>query len=475
MITLITPPSEFLLDARVFMSLGILKVAASLEAAGVAVDHLDLSGVENYMDVVADYATTHSPVCYALTATTPQMPSTSRIAAFLKPKAKVLLGGPHATLVNAAARKEVPPGRACRALAELLSSFDTVIAGDGERAIFRAIEKIGLIDADNPKSELWQNSLDFSNSPWPARHLVDVDSYHYTVDGERALSLVSQLGCVFACGYCGGRFSPSFRRMRCRSTENVIAEMLHLHETYGISAINFYDDELNVNPKLVDLMRSIKGTGIDWRLRGFVRSDLFTEEQAASMHAAGFRWLLCGFESAHPQMLRNMNKKSTVANNTRMLHIAHQHGLKVKALMSFGHPGESEDTILATRDWLISEKPDDFDCTIITTYPGCPYYDSAKPVGKDVYCYTVNGDNLYSLDVDFAHNAMYYKGKPGDYQSYVWTDHLTPERLVNLRDQVEGDVRTALGLAYPTAQSALLYDHSMGMALPPLILKTARG
>ena len=83
MITLITPPSEFLLDERVFMNLGILKVGASLEQAGVAVDHLDLSGVKNYMDVVADYATTHTPDCYALTATTPQMPSTSRIAAFL--------------------------------------------------------------------------------------------------------------------------------------------------------------------------------------------------------------------------------------------------------------------------------------------------------------------------------------------------------------------------------------------------------
>ena len=474
MITLITPPSEFLLDARVFMSLGILKVAASLEAVGVAVDHLDLSGVENYMDVVADYATTHTPVCYALTATTPQMPSTSRIAAFLKPKAKVLLGGPHATLVNAAARKEEPPGRACRALAELLSSFDTVIAGDGERAIFRAIKETGLIDADNPKSEMWQSSEDFSKSPWPARHLVDADSYHYTVDGERALSIVAQMGCPYGCNFCGGRLSPMLRRMRRRSTENVIAEMLHLHETYGINAINYYDDELNVNPKLVDLMRSIKATGIDWRLRGFVRSDLFTEEQAASMHAAGFRWLLCGFESAHPQMLRNMNKKSTVANNTRMLHIAHQHGLKVKALMSFGHPGESEETILTTRDWLISEKPDDFDCTIITTYPGCPYYDSAKPVGKDVYCYTVNGDNLYSLDVDYAHNAMYYKGIPGEYYAYVWTDFLLPERLAQLRDEIENEVRAKLGIPYPSGAAALNYEHSVGQRLPESILRSAR-
>ena len=47
-ICLIIPPSLFLLDERVFMTLGILKVASVLERAGIAVEMLDLSGVENY-------------------------------------------------------------------------------------------------------------------------------------------------------------------------------------------------------------------------------------------------------------------------------------------------------------------------------------------------------------------------------------------------------------------------------------------
>ena len=43
---LIIPPSLFLLDERVFMSLGILKVAAVLEREGIGVELLDLSGVK---------------------------------------------------------------------------------------------------------------------------------------------------------------------------------------------------------------------------------------------------------------------------------------------------------------------------------------------------------------------------------------------------------------------------------------------
>jgi anaerobic magnesium-protoporphyrin IX monomethyl ester cyclase len=37
-VSLITPPSGFLLDERVFPTLGILKVAAALESAGIDVD-----------------------------------------------------------------------------------------------------------------------------------------------------------------------------------------------------------------------------------------------------------------------------------------------------------------------------------------------------------------------------------------------------------------------------------------------------
>lgn len=457
------------MDERVFMSLGILKVAASLELAGKKVEHLDLSGVSNYEDVVRDYEGT----CFAITATTPQMPAATKIAKLLRSKGKVILGGPHATLVNAAARKENPPGRASKAVLELLQDFDTVVAGDGERSIFHAIKEYGLIDADDPKSELWQTSKDFTESPWPARHLVDVESYRYTVDGERALSMISQLGCPFECGFCGGRLSPMLRRMRLRSQESVIAEMLYLHKTYGVRGIMFYDDELNVNKGIVGLMRAIKDTGIDWRLRGFVKAELFTEEQARAMYSAGFRWLLCGFESAHPRILRNINKKATLADNTNMLRIAHANGLKVKALMSFGHPGESKETILATRDWLLEEKPDDFDCTIITTYPGCPYYDSARQIEGNVYCYEFNGAKLYSEDVDYAKDAQYYKGKPGEYRSYVWTDHLLPWQLVELRDDVENQVRIRLGIPYQTCHAALRYEHSMGMSLPSSILRTA--
>jgi radical SAM superfamily enzyme YgiQ (UPF0313 family) len=477
LICLITPPSGFLLDERVFLSLGILRVAAVLEKACVPVEMLDLSGIVNFEDVLAQHQTAAG--VFGITATSPQMPAVTRIVAVLRkvhPKTRIILGGPHATLVHAARRKEVKrgaEGRACRAWAKLESSFDCVVVGDGEEAIFHALRPDAprLIDADDPQAPLFLTNQRLNELPFPARHLVDVSTYHYTIDGMPSLSMVAQLGCPFACAFCGGRYSPMLRRIRTRTTENILAEVRHLHETYGVRGIMFYDDELNVNKGVVSLMDGIASLGLDLRLRGFVKAELFTAEQAEAMYRAGFRWLLVGFESGSPRILENINKKATREDNTNCLRLAHAAGLKVKALMSVGHPGESRETIADTREWLLAEKPDDFDCTVITTYGGTPYYDDAVETRPGVWTYTArSGDKLHAYETDFETDSSYYKGIPGEYKSHVFTDHISAEGLVEARDRLEAEVREKLGIPYNAGQPGVRFEASMGQ-LPGHILR----
>jgi anaerobic magnesium-protoporphyrin IX monomethyl ester cyclase len=491
-VVLITPPSIFLLDERVFMSLGILKVAAVLEQAGFAVEFLDLSGIQNFLDAVEQHVRHSRAKIVALTTTTPQLPAATKIVERIRavrPDMRVVLGGPHVTLVHSAVKMERRAGRIARghrALAKLETLFDVLVSGDGESAIFEAIAEGApkLIDADDPKGPLFMTHASYDASPHPARHLVDVPSYRYTIDGHRAASLIAQLGCPFACSFCGGRNSNMLRRIRTRTTASVVAEIEALHLAHGFTGFMMYDDELNVNKNLVELMDAVaelqQRLGVEFRLRGFVKAELFTAEQAKAMYRAGFRWILCGFEAASPRILENINKKATVEDNTRVVQICHEHGLKVKALMSVGHAGESEESIRAVHDWLIDVKPDDFDCTVITTYPGTPYYDEAVPheTLPDVWTYTCKktGDRLHSLDVDYTQVADYYKGDPdGGYTSYVHTDHLTGEAIVKLRDWVEAEVRSKLGIPFNPGAPAVRYEHSMGQgvnALPPFILRT---
>ena len=481
-ICLITPPSIFLLDERVFMTLGILKVAAVLEQAGVEVEMLDLSGVENYEEVVRDYASASATSCYGLTATTPQMPAATKIyrtIRAMRPQARIILGGPHVTLIHAAYQYEQKRGRdgrgtsAYRSLGEM---FDVMVVGDGELAVFEALETTPpkLVDGDDPRSSHFLTNQKLTELPFPAGHLIDVDSYHYSIDGVRALSMIAQLGCPFGCGFCGGRMSPFLRRIRMRTSENIVREMVQLYETYSMTGFMLYDDELNVNPKIIELMDLISATqeklGVEFRLRGFIKAELFTDQQAAAMYRAGFRWILVGFESGHERILTNIQKKSSRADNTSCMDIARRHHLKVKALMSVGHPGESEETIRATADWLLAVRPDDFDTSVITTYPGTPYFDEAvetKP-GVWTYTYSKTSDRLHSLEVDYREVAEYYKGIPGEYTSYVHTDYLSAEELVKWRDWLESDVRAKLGIPYNTAAPAVRYEHSMGQGIIPL-------
>ena len=488
-IGLVIPPSPFLLDERVFVSLGILKVAASLEKAGHRVNLLDLSGVQNYCDVFASYVEACDDEVIGFTTTTPQLPSAlqlSRVALAKRPDIRRIVGGPHVTLVHSAYKLEQrtgrsETGRATSAMAELIAAFDVLCSGDGEFAVFRAIEPDSppVVDGDDRKGGYFMSDETYDATPLPARHLVDLRSYRYRIEDHDSTSLIAQLGCPFNCGFCGGRHSNSLRVTRTRTIESIVGELEMLHRTYGYTGFMLYDDELNVNKNLVALMNAIgdlqERLGVEFRLRGFVKAELFTPEQAAAMYRAGFRWLLCGFEAAHPRILENIQKRAKLADNTRAVGIAKQHGLRVKALMSIGHPGESDETAAAIGRWLIDMQVDDFDCTIITTYPGTPYYDLSVRHESlpGIWTYTArSGDRLHMRPVDFGTTADYYKGVPGEYKAYVFTDHITSDGLIVARDEIERSVRTALNIPFNSARAAVQHDHSMGQGLPPSILRT---
>ena len=438
-ILIITPPSVFLLNERVFVNLGILKVAACLEQAGHKVESLDLSGRS-----IEDFQISNDIEIVAITVTTPQLPAVVEIVKRIRKirsDIKIIVGGPHITLTVVAAKKGV--SRAVKSLNQLESLFDVLISGDGELAILEAVKDNApkLIDADsNP--DLFMDNAIYEASPYPARHLIDLDSYHYSIDGHRA----------FGCNFCGGRYAKSMRRIRTRSIKSIISEIELLNKTYGYTGFMLYDDEININHRnFIELCNIL--APYNFRLRGFVKSELFNEEQAEAMYRAGFRWLLCGFEAANNLILQNMNKTANVEDNTRTIQIAKKYGLKVKALMSVGHAGESKESIQDIKHWLLDMKPDDFDCTIITIFPGTPYFDDAIENSDlpGIFTFTCkkSGDRLHSYDIDFMKTAEYYKGDPnGGYHSYVFTDYLSAEQIVQLRDDVEKTVREKLNIPF---------------------------
>src|SRR5262249_55206820 len=154
-----------------------------------------------------------------------------------------------------------------------------------------------IIDADDHRGAYWMNDDQYEISPWPARDLIDLESYHYEIDGHKATSLIAQRGCPFRCGFCGGRNSSSLRVSRHGSALNIVSEIEHLYDHYGYTGFMLYDDELNIRADaFMELLGKLtalqKRRGVEFRFRGFVKSELFGPAMAAAMYEAGFRWVL---------------------------------------------------------------------------------------------------------------------------------------------------------------------------------------
>ena len=144
--------------------------------------------------------------------------------------------------------------------------------------------------------------------------------------------------------------------------------------------------------------------------------------------------------------------------------------------MSIGHAGESVQSIENTKNWLLEIQPEEFDCTIITPYPGSPYFDDAKEVEDGIYQYKSpkTGDIQYQRAVDYLKQADYYKGDPdGGYKSYVWTPYISRDNLVIERDKLEAEVREKLGIPFNRTGTVTKFEHSMGQGLPERILKSS--
>lgn len=507
-VCLITTPSPFLADERVFPFLAPAKIAAELRKNGNRIELMDLSGYANFLDIIEEYLQTTDIRTFGITATSPQIPAAVAIRDMIKnvcPDAKVILGGPHVTLTHGAMtqdQKANRKGRGTGDFKQLTEIFDSLVVGDGERAIFYSIDPDNpaqVIEAGSLESPLFMQKGELENFEFPARDMLDMDSYHYFIDGHRAFSLIAQLGCPFECGFCGGRDVQAYRVARTRSIESVTTEIksvvqasiIRAKETNDpdkiLSAVMFYDDELNVSPSnLEDLCRSLidlqKGLGMEMRFRGFVKAELFTQEQANLMYEAGFRILLTGVESGSDKILTAMKKHTSREINSRCVTYAHNAGLKVKALMSIGHPGESEETIKESIGWATSNLKlgDEIDWTIITQYPGSPYYDrSVYVTEKSAWLYELRNKRtgeilrLWSKDTNYTQDVYYYKGIPGNYTAYVWTDELNPEDLVILRDEAEEKTRLALELPSISLVPQTQFEHSMGQSLSTRILRTS--
>jgi len=232
---------------------------------------------------------------------------------------------------------------------------------------------------------------DIDTLPFPSRTLFDMNvvvnktgihTTAYKGSGE-ATTILTSRGCPYECAYCCK--IPQTSKVRLRSPENIIDEIHQVMQTYNVCHFRFPDDMFTVSRsrvmKLCDLILN-EGLEIYWMC--ITRLDSVDDALLEKMYAAGCREISCGVESGSQRMLNAMNKRTTVEKNKEGIAKIKASGMEVKEFLIFGFPGEDDESVNDTMQFVLDTRPDKVTLSTFVPLPGSDVWRNPEKYGIDI-------------------------------------------------------------------------------------------
>lgn len=220
---------------------------------------------------------------------------------------------------------------------------------------------------------------------------------HYWLSGHKHpyVDLFTGRGCQWGlCTFClwphtmyGG---PGPNKYRTRSVSNVLEELRFIRDELPQVREVYLQDDVLPRERARELSEAILENNLKLCWSCYSRADLDLQTLRL-MKRAGCYILEVGFESASPQILRNIKKGVTVRQMEEFARNAHRAGLNVIGAFITGLPGETPETIKATIDWLTRLPILRYTITLPKAYPGTGFHawlaqhDCLDPDGRPNY------------------------------------------------------------------------------------------
>jgi len=281
----------------------------------------------------------------------------------LLPNAKIILGGPHPSCASSGIFQFFPQiDWAFRGEAEMGLAKLTDFISEGEIADEKLAGIPGLIWRINGRIVVnQQNFVDnLDELGLPSWDILKPDSYPLAPHGGffrnyPIAPIIITRGCPFSCTYCAGNL-VSGKKIRFRSSDNVIEEIKLLYDKYGIREIHIEDDNFTFDPEFVkDFCRKLKENNLDisWTCPNGVRLDTLTEELLMTMKNAGLYSISVGIESGSARILKDMKKSLTKEKIREKVGLIKKCGLEVSGFFIIGYPTETIEDIMETIDFSL--------------------------------------------------------------------------------------------------------------------------
>lgn len=416
-------------------------LSTHLKAAGHEVIHADLPFEGNDPQVLTRYLEEEKPDLVGITSVAQSYCQALELAAIVKQnsRAPVVFGGPHATFIASECLNRHPCVDfvllfdAEHSIVDLCAAIDS---GGGDGALrkvpglcFRPENSTG-----SPVSTpVTPPEMDLDVLGFPDRSIFELDRY---LDYDYETVVMTARGCPSHCTFCSTTIAG--RKARWNSPGHVCDELETILDC-GFESVFFGDDTFSGDPKrAIAVCEEIRRRGLRLPWTSNMRAQDARPPVLDAMRDAGAYRVFMGFESIQKDTLRLVKKGATPERMIEKARLVKEAGLELHASFIIGAPGDTDETLRATLDYIRLLDPTVATFNVMEPRPGTDVYSRPERYGitiPDPYWYEKAG----WLDLPVCSTSTLTSQEIRDwvsrcYLEFCSADFPSPERLSALED-----------------------------------------
>ena len=348
--------------------------------AGLTPEHWVVSHTD---EITHPVDTSQSYDLVGITAATPGAPHAYELAdRFRARQIKVVMGGPHATLLPYEVAQHadfVLVGEAEPVWARILSEIENERTYRPGRFVLDPVTGANVEVLDSgARIYRCTASASLEGLPHARRDLIHDGGFNRWW-ATRGVTIATR-GCPHRCEFCTiPVLYPNAQQMRFRPIDEIVREI----ESIPDKGIVFWDDNIGANPRYAkDLFRALIPLGKWWTSQTTMAS-LRDEELLGLAARSGCKAFFVGLESINQSSLDGTLKPHNKVQDYRtLLERCHAHGIAIQSGIIFGFDSDDLDTFARTVDTFGEIGLDNATVSLLVPYPGTPAYTRMRQAGR---------------------------------------------------------------------------------------------